>query len=351
MSAAATERQPGLTAMVRDLMVTSAASDEATLDLVVDRVDGPQTFATVDLVPRRGAAVERSEGRREELLDRTAAEVGALMAGAAGDSGRIDVLGLLGHVARTPGPAHAVVVTSGLQSSGSLAVGTLGWDLVGSDTVLDQAEAEGLLPDLAGKAVVFSGLGEVAGAQQRLPERLRTRLASMWLGICERSGAVECRLDTEPVQAGTPVSTVPAPTVAVPEDPVLMVPAVAATPAVVELPGDVLFEPDSARLLPEAEALLASLAAQLPPGARVELAGRTASVGSAESSRVFSLERAVSCRDALVRAGVSADRITVVGLGFDQQLAPDLDVDGGLLPEAASRNRSVTMTIHIGGTP
>ena len=274
------------------------------------------------------------------------------MQGVGGDSGRIDVLGLLGQVARVPDPITAVVVTSGLQSVGSLAVGTIGWDLVGSDAVVERAAAEQLLPDLTGKTVVFSGLGDVVPPQERLPERLRSRLATMWLAVCTRAGAAACRIDAETAAgSGSPVSTVAGPTVSVPPDPVLSVPSeVAGPPTVTELPGDVLFEPDAAALLPEAVSFLRSVATRVPAGATIELTGRTATVGSAESSRAFSLERARACRDALVEAGVPAERITAVGLGHDRQLVPDLDPSGRLIPAAAARNRSVTMSITIGGT-
>jgi outer membrane protein OmpA-like peptidoglycan-associated protein len=146
------------------------------------------------------------------------------------------------------------------------------------------------------------------------------------------------------------VSTVPAPLTDVPADPQLALPT-ADRPAVTELPADVLFEPNSAQLLPGATALLQRAAAELPPGAHVDLVGRTATFGTAESSRAFSLDRALACRDALVAAGVPAARITTEGLGFDRPLVPDLDAGGRLIPDAARRNRTVTMTITAGGMP
>jgi outer membrane protein OmpA-like peptidoglycan-associated protein len=151
--------------------------------------------------------------------------------------------------------------------------------------------------------------------------------------------------------SAAPVSTVPAPTTTIPADPVLALPTVAEGPTTTELPADVLFEPNSATLLPAAITLLGGAAADLPTGARVDLVGRTATFGTAESSRAFSLERALACRDALVAAGVPVDRITVAGLGFDQPLVPDVDAAGRLIPDAAARNRTVSMIITAGGTP
>ena len=163
--------------------------------------------------------------------------------------------------------------------------------------------------------------------------------------------AADCRVDVEKAGSDVPVSTVAAPTTAVPDDPRLDLPVVAERPTTTELPADVLFEPNSATLLPDARALLAGVAAELPAGARVDLVGRTATFGTAESSRAFSRERALACRDALVAAGVPDGRITVAGVGFDQPLVLDLDAAGRLVPAAAARNRTVSMTITAGGTP
>jgi outer membrane protein OmpA-like peptidoglycan-associated protein len=350
-SGSAVERQPGETTQLGQLLARAGEGNDATLDLMVDRPAGPEPVATVDLVPRRGQDVEHNDERRAVLEGRIRDDVAARLAGVAGDSGRIDVLGLLGQVARTPGPATAVLISSGLQTTGPLAINAIGWDMVGSDAVLDQAVQQELLPDLTGKTVVFQGLGDVAGAQERLPERLRSRLIRMWVGLCQRAGATDCRVDTEVAGSATPVSTVPALLTEVPGDPQLALPAAADEPAVTELPADVLFEPNSAQLLPGATALLQKAAAELPATAHVDLVGRTATFGTAESSRAFSLDRARACRDALVAAGVPAERISTAGLGFDQPLVPDVDAGGRLIPDAARRNRTVTMTITAGGMP
>jgi outer membrane protein OmpA-like peptidoglycan-associated protein len=351
ISGSAVERQAGETTQLAQLLVQAGESDDATLDLVVDRPAGPEPVGSVDLVPRRGQDVEHNDERRAVLEGRIRDDVAAELGRAAGDSGRIDVLGLLGQVGRVPGPVTAVVVSSGLQTAGPLAIDTIGWDMVGSDAVLDQAVQQELLPDLSGKTVVFQGLGDVAGAQERLPERLRSRLIRMWVGLCQRAKATDCRVDPEVAGNATPVSTVPAPLTEVPGDPQLALPTVADEPAVTELPADVLFEPNSADLLPGAAAMLEKAAADLPATARIDLVGRTATFGTAESSRAFSLDRARACRDALVAAGVPAERISTSGLGFDQPLVPDVDAGGRLIPDAARRNRTVTMTITAGGMP
>jgi len=343
VDASANEVQPGLTRGVGDLIEQAIASDHAVLDVVVG---GEQTGGPIDLVPRRGSQVEHAEQRRGELTREIVATVRATVRDAASTSGRVDTLGQLTWLGRQSGEVTGILVGSGLQSVGPLAINALGWDAVGSDPVLEQAD----LPDLTGKTVVFSGIGDTAGNQPTLPESLRERLAEHWLRLCERAGGT-CSVDDEPL-TGAPRSTVPAPIVPVPEDPPIIMPTRAnPTPTVTELPSDLFFAPDSAELLPEARDLLGEVAGRLPAGAVLTLDGRTASVGPAEGARALSLSRAEACRAALTAAGVPASTITVRGLGFDAPLDPDLDAQGRLIPAAAQRNRSVTLTVAIGDQP
>ncbi|GAA1837667.1 hypothetical protein GCM10009836_15470 [Pseudonocardia ailaonensis] len=348
VNASANEDRPGLTTGIAGLVQRAVATDRATLDVVVDGPSGPAPAASVDLVLRRGTQVEHAEQRRTELAGQVLDRVRAAVAQASGASGQVDTLGQLTYLARLPGELTGVVIGSGLQTAGPLAIDALGWDQVGSASIVDRAKAAGLLPDLRGKTVVFSGLGDVTGAQAALPESLRQRLASHWLNLCTAAGG-RCSIDDEPL-SGPPRSEVAAPVTAVPAEPALAVPA-HGEPAVTILPSDLLFGPDSAALLPQARTTLAGIAARLPAGSRVALDGRTATAGPADTARALSLTRAQACRDVLVAAGIPADRITVRGLGFDAPLVPDTDAQGRLVPAAAQRNRSVVLTVTPGGAP
>jgi outer membrane protein OmpA-like peptidoglycan-associated protein len=343
--ASANEAPPVLTNSVTAMLHDAIASDRGRLDVVVAGPSGPVPQRSIDLVLRRGSRVEHDGDRRAQLSTQLLGEIGRTLARLSGTSGQIDTLGLLGYVSRQPGEVTAVVMSSGLQSEGPLAIDAIGWDRVGSRSVLDAVAAQQLVPDLHGKTIVFVGLGDVAGAQPALPDSLRMRLVGLWLGLCRAAGGV-CSVDDEPMPPATPTSTVPAPVVDVPALPALILPT---TNAPVVLPSAALFEPDSAILLPGAAAALTTFARGLPAGARIALDGRTATVPPADQARHFSRARAQACVDVLVAAGVPSDHITTRGLGYDEPLVPDVDAQGHLIPDAASRNRSVTVTVTNGG--
>lgn len=340
MTAVANEPRPALTTLARQELSAAIDSDRATLRVVLSGSERPVVVEQRDLRLRRGTQIEHDPGRRADLARRELEAVAGVLSNGASNSGHLDLLTLLDHVARTPGQVTAVVISSGLQTTGPLAVDRLDWDHVGADSVTEQARSQGLIPDLRGKRVVFAGLGEVARPQDTLSAPLRTRLVDMWLKLC-RAGGGDCVSDSDPAVGGPPLSTTPVPTVPVPRPP-----AIPVEPRAVNLPSDILFGPDSATLLPTAEPLLAQLAAAISPAARVSLVGHTASVGPAESARVLSKRRAEAVRDGLVRLGVPAAAITVDGVGYDQPLVADRDAAGALIPAAAQQNRTVTVSLR-----
>ncbi len=339
-TAVANEPRPVLTSRGRQEVEAALATDRARLRVVLGGVERATVVRESDLRLLRGNQVEHDQGRRRELSGAEVDRIAEVIGSAASNAPGLDLLGVLDHVGRTPGRATAVVISSGLQTTGALAVPRLGWDQVGSAAVVEQAKRDRLVPDLRGKRVVFTGLGEVSSPQEALPAPLRERLVALWLGIC-RAGGGDCSIDTDPLVGGAPLSTEPVPTVPVPQPPPIPV----GSRAPIELPSDTLFDPDSTALRPDAEALMRRVAAALG-GRGANLVGHTASVGPADTARALSLRRAEAVRDALVALGVPATALTVTGVGFDQPLAPDRDGAGDLVPAAAQRNRTVSVTIR-----
>ncbi|MBM7769929.1 outer membrane protein OmpA-like peptidoglycan-associated protein [Actinokineospora baliensis] len=340
-TAVATEQRPALTSAARAEVAAALGTDRARLRIVISGPDRARVLEDGDLRLRRGTQVEHDTARRAELTRQEVLRIDSVLGAAAGQAPQLDLAGLLDVIARTPGPGTAVVISSGVQTAGPLAIAALGWDRVGSDEVVEQAKRDGLVPDLRGKRVVLSGIGEVHQPQEALPPPLRDRLARMWLRFCQAGGG-DCTLDGEPLVGGEPRSTAAVPTVPVPHPPVLTAQAAAGP---VELPSDILFWPDSADLLPDADPLLAQVAKALPAGSRIRLIGRTASVGPAESARALSLRRAGAVRDGLTARGVPAPSLSVEGLGYDRPLVADRDAAGAFIPAAAQRNRSVELVV------
>ncbi|MGI8810638.1 MAG: OmpA family protein [Acidimicrobiales bacterium] len=111
---------------------------------------------------------------------------------------------------------------------------------------------------------------------------------------------------------------------------------------VVTLPEAVLFPFGSAELRPEAEAPLRRVLDLLGQhgGARVEVAGHTDSVGSAEYNQVLSQQRAAAVVDWLTRHGVPRALLRPVGYGATRPVA------GNATDEDRRRNRRVELTVR-----
>ena len=93
-------------------------------------------------------------------------------------------------------------------------------------------------------------------------------------------------------------------------------------------------EPDSGPLIDA----LAEILARCPEVA-VEIAGHTDSDGSEAANRRLSQERAAAVRQALTERGIAAERLSAVGYGQAQPVAPN-DT-----PENKARNRRIELTV------
>ncbi|HEX8506786.1 MAG TPA: OmpA family protein [Hymenobacter sp.] len=126
-----------------------------------------------------------------------------------------------------------------------------------------------------------------------------------------------------PVAKATPLPVPPAPQRA---DTVRPAPAPVLAPTPVVLP-TVLFRLGTPELLPEANAALDQLAAELKarPEVRVRVAGHTDRLGEPSKNKLLSEQRADAVKAYLVKAGVAAERIITVGYGDAQPLHPAPD--------------------------
>jgi len=99
----------------------------------------------------------------------------------------------------------------------------------------------------------------------------------------------------------------------------------------------VTFQSGTANLLPSALGVLNEMADDLRthPDVRVEIRGHTDSVGGDDLNRDLSQRRAESVRNYLISRGVAAHRLTAVGLGESEPIAPN-DT-----PNGRAKNRRV----------
>jgi len=89
----------------------------------------------------------------------------------------------------------------------------------------------------------------------------------------------------------------------------------------------VFFEFDRADVTPQALAIIREAANNARAGAvqRLNVTGHTDRAGSEQYNQALSVRRANAVKDALVREGVPADAIVVVGRGESQPLVPTPD--------------------------
>jgi OOP family OmpA-OmpF porin len=110
---------------------------------------------------------------------------------------------------------------------------------------------------------------------------------------------------------------------------------------------DVNFEYDSASLTVRARDILADVAAALrgQPGMQVEIAGHTDAIASHQYNQRLSERRAASVVNYLVEAGISRSRLTAVGYGETQPIAPNTLPNGEDNPEGRAMNRRVEFRV------
>ena len=229
--------------------------------------------------------------------------------------GQFDLLTTLAAAIKAaPPPATLVVISSGLSTVGGFDLRQVGWDASPS-SVAAQLKGRGLLPDLAGYQVVFTGLGDTAGRQTALPLPQQTTLTSYWVAICQASSAASCSIDDTDRPEPPSRSIIPVPLVPVP-----VVTSVRGTgnSTITSLPDSLLFLFDSFTLVPAADTILQPLAQRAHSQRMlVSIVGYASPDGGTHAfNQVLSERRADAVRNRLVDLGLPADQITqVMGLG------------------------------------
>jgi len=350
VTATANEPAPGLVPAAARRLRAAMNAGETTLFVHQGQLNSATLVSTEDISVRRGGPdgeLEHDPELRDAGIKKTLRELNGELAEASGGSGQLDLFGLLADLGRTPGPATLILHSSGLQTVGELDLTRSGSDVRVAETI-DRLRPDAL-PDLTGKHVLFTGLGQVAGPQASLREPMRRAVTDLWLGVCRKFHAAECTADPSSVATTAPRSTVPVPVI-----------PVTGADSVVEyeepggttgqrrfpLPSAVLFEPDTDVLADGAEDALRELVPYFGPATTATAIGHTASVGPRTSAIDLSVRRSRKVVATLRRLGVAEAVFTAVdGVGYDEPVVPDRDDRGHLLPAAAERNRTVVLTL------
>jgi outer membrane protein OmpA-like peptidoglycan-associated protein len=295
--------------------------------------------ARVSLTPRRANGEVEYGPRRSALLAATISRIQALIGSeaATGPFDLLDTMLVASHVG-TP-PATMLLLSSGVTTAGGLDLRDVGWD-ASSSAVATQLDARGLLPDLKGWTVVFSGLGQVTGRQPSLPLPQLTTLSRYWLAICRATGAA-CRIDDSPRSVHPSHSIVAVPVVPVPQVYSVDGPHQQET----LLPADLLFAFASGRLLPGVDQYLAPIAQRTRVASMwLSITGQASPDGGDESyNKAQSLARAQAVEARLIALGVPPSKITrVIGVGTAGQ---SCTVDGVLDEASCAQLRRVVIVL------
>jgi outer membrane protein OmpA-like peptidoglycan-associated protein len=342
-SATANEQAPELAGADLSLLTSAAGASTQATAYIVNPATGAAT--TVPLTPLRpDGQVDYGPSRDSTMAENVRRVQQVVSEQAAG--GPFDLLNMIGNAVRaTARPGTLLVVSSGLSTAGGFDLRQVGWD-ADPATVAAALKQRGLLPDLAGWQVVFSGLGDTYGRQPALPLPQRTTLTGYWLAICHAAGAGRCGTDdlTRPIlpsRSTTPVPVVPMPaitSVAGPKD-----------SAGISVPSDALFAFNSADLLPGANGVLGPLAAQArADGQRVSITGYASpDGGSAAYNKALSEQRARAVQAGLIALGVPADQVSSVeGLGTDGESPQACQVSGQLDEAKCAQLRRVVILLY-----
>jgi len=335
------EPAPVLAPSDNSLLYQAGATSTMAVAYVVDPNTGQPT--EVSLTPRRPDGQVEYGPNRPYLLRENVTQVQRVLDHEAA-SGPFDLLNTIAAATRVaPPPATLILLSSGLSTAGGLDMRQVGWD-ANPASIAVQLKARGLLPSLAGYHVVFSGLAGTSGRQPALGLPQRTKLTAYWLAICQASGAASCSIDNmtrpdPPSRSTTPVPLVPIPVVWSVHGP---------GGTTTTVPDTLLFQFNSATLLPAADSILQPIAAQArSQHLRVSITGHASpDGGTAAYNTTLSRRRAIAVRNRLVDLGLPASQIVnVTGVGTSGQPPGACLVQGRLEEAVCGKLRSVVILL------
>ena len=347
-TATANEPAPVLSAGILQMLQSAGATSTNATAYVVDPATGQPT--EIPLTPRRpDGQVDHGPTRSQHLAANIAAVQQVLDHEAAREP--FDLLTTIAAATRaTPPPATLILLSSGLSTAGGLDMTQAGWD-ASPASIAAQLKARGLLPSLAGYHVIFSGLAGTAGRQPALPLPQRTTLTAYWLAICRAAGAASCSTDEmtrpdPPSRSTTPVPVVPVPAVTSVHGP--------GGTTTITVPGPLLFQFDSAALLPAAGRILQPVVTQARShDLRVSITGYASPDGGTTAyNNRLSDRRAQAVSRLLPALGLPAAQITkVTGAGTAGRSLTACLVHGQLDEAVCAQLRRVVITLSPATAP
>lgn len=344
------EPRPMLTARALAALRDAAQSRNVTDGLggigsvaLVATADG-HLSESLPLTPRRDNGEVEHGLRRDDLIEANVRKVSDTVADTTATEPGMDLLQGIDDAVAGVDDGVLILVSNGLSTDGGFDLRQVGWQ-ADPEHIAAQLRERGLLPDLAGWRVLFTGLGATAGDQPPLPKPTRDKLIAYWQAICVAAGG-SCEFDNTRFGTTPPVATVEQPVVPIPDVTSVTGPNGEVTTTL----SDVVlgFAGDSAALSQSARDLLRETAVRINarltdrPDAVVTVRGYTADPppSTPESRRQLSQQRAKAVAAALT--GWIPNQVVAVGDGA----APGTTavVNGAFDEDRASQMRRVEIT-------
>lgn len=245
-----------------------------------------------------------------------------------------------------------VVFDSGLSTTSLLNFSTQNIIDEPVDSIVSQLEELHAIPNLQDIHIVWVGLGQTCGEQDRLTKSYRYKLQNIWEGILKAGNAASVTFDTSPLSTEEYSMDLPkCSTVPIIADSL----EVADTVTEKEMPEVIKWDGNSSLQFIKNEAQFIDKQAALKemkpiaeylvanPNEKVSIFGMIASVPDKNSGKVLSEERAAACKNILLEQGVEEHQVTTVGLGqvSNPLRVKDVDTLGRQIEEQAQKNRAV----------
>jgi len=340
VGAHANSPQPELPPQIRTLVHDAALAGQ---DVQVELLDG----APSTVQDRHFSSSSQNSRIKQRDLDQFIAGTQAAVSGLRPNAPEADFLtGLSVAGQHTPAGGTIVVLDSGVATAGPVSFKDQAMFGVDPAEVAKYLDAQHLMPDLKGRAVVFVDLAQTAGPQPGFEQNVQSRINDLWTTIVKAADA-SCQTS---IQVTHPQASVPTrvPVAVVKPRPTPPIDDCGTTTLGDD--GSVGFAAGSSDFRDPAVAktTLSSLA-QLLKGhsQQVRLIGSVSSDGDPHVDTILSLSRAEAVKNVLVGLGVEPSRITTEGNGAASGPGhvADRTPGGVLIPWAAERNRSVTVVL------
>ena len=243
--------------------------------------------------------------------------------------------------------SYILMYDSGFSTSGLLNFSKENLINVAPEDIVSRLQELHAIPNLNGINILWTGCGEVSGAQTVLTENYKHKLKSIWTSIIDAGGGsltmYDNPLSSDESDAQLPHCSV----IPVVQDSLELKGADLSNPIKFDENSSVKFIPDSATFIDSDAALkeLEPIAIFMNENHNIEIliVGSTATSGSDEYKNSLSLQRADACKKMLITLGANPNNIQTIGIGSKScsLRVNDLNKDGTLNESLAQHNRAV----------